>query len=61
MKGDHDKVMSLMHSHLDSVASRALVAPAPQRGRDLLDILAPYADEHERTRVVKLPKVARAR
>jgi DNA-binding GntR family transcriptional regulator len=61
VKGDHDKVMSLMHSHLDSVASRALVAPAPQRGRDLLDILAPYADEHERARVVKMPKVARAR
>jgi hypothetical protein len=59
MKGDHDKAMSLMHSHLDSVASRALVAPAPQRGRDLLDILAPYADE--RAGVVKLPKVARAR
>ena len=37
--------MDLMHSHLDSVANRALVAPAPQRGRDLLDILAPYADE----------------
>ena len=34
-----------MHHHLDSVANRALVAPAPQRGRDLLDILAPYADE----------------
>src|SRR5215813_7006172 len=27
VKGDEDKVMSLMHSHLDSVASRALVAP----------------------------------
>jgi DNA-binding GntR family transcriptional regulator len=61
VKGDHDKVMNLMHSHLDSVASRALVAPAPQRGRDLLDILAPYADEDERARVVKLPKVARVR
>ena len=41
------KVMGLMHSHLDSVANRALVAPAPQRGRDLLDILAPYAEEGE--------------
>ncbi len=61
VKGDQDKVMSLMHSHLDSVASRALVAPAPQRGRDLLDILAPYADELERARVVKMPKVARVR
>jgi len=43
------------------VASRALVAPAPQRGRDLLDILAPYAEEDGSERVVKLPKVARAR
>ena len=61
-KGDEAKVMSLMHSHLDSVASRALVAPAPQRGRDLLDILAPYAEESEGTgRVVKMPKVVRAR
>ena len=59
VKGDEAKVMSLMHSHLDSVANRALVAPAPQRGRDLLDILAPYAEEGER--VVKLPKVVRAR
>jgi hypothetical protein len=54
-------VMSLMHSHLDSVANRALVAPAPQRGRDLLDILAPYADEGESNRVVKMPRVARVR
>ncbi len=29
--------------------------------RDLLDILAPYADEPERARVVKMPKVARVR
>jgi DNA-binding GntR family transcriptional regulator len=61
VKGDESKVMSLMHSHLDSVANRALVAPAPQRGRDLLDILAPYADEGESERVVKMPKVARIR
>jgi DNA-binding GntR family transcriptional regulator len=58
-KGDEAKVMELMHHHLDSVATRALVAPAPQRGRDLLDILAPYADEVASDRVVKLPKVAR--
>jgi DNA-binding GntR family transcriptional regulator len=61
VKGDESKVMSLMHSHLDSVANRALVTPAPQRGRDLLDILAPYADESESDRVVKMPKVIRAR
>lgn len=61
VKGDEAKVMGLMHSHLDSVANRALLAPAPQRGRDLLDILAPYAEEGEGERVVKLPKVVRAR
>ena len=53
VKGDEAKVMGLMHSHLDSVANRALVAPAPQRGRDLLDILAPYAEEGDGGRVVK--------
>jgi len=58
-KGEEAKVMELMHHHLDSVANRALVAPTPQRGRDLLDILAPYADEVTSDRVVKLPKVAR--
>jgi DNA-binding GntR family transcriptional regulator len=61
VKGDEAKVMGLMHSHLDSVANRALVAPAPQRGRDLLDILAPYAEEGDGGRVVKLRKVVRAR
>ncbi|KAA0078019.1 GntR family transcriptional regulator [Tardiphaga sp. P9-11] len=43
--GDANKAMSLMHSHLDSVANRALVEPTPARGRDLLDVLAPYAEE----------------
>jgi DNA-binding GntR family transcriptional regulator len=61
VKGDEDKVMTLMHTHLDSVANRALVTPAPPRGRDLLDILAPYAEDSERERVVKMPKVVRAR
>ncbi|HEY5796989.1 MAG TPA: hypothetical protein VIU82_18430, partial [Bosea sp. (in: a-proteobacteria)] len=42
--GDADKVMSLMHHHLDSVANRALVAQSRPRGRDIMDILAPYAD-----------------
>jgi DNA-binding GntR family transcriptional regulator len=58
-KGDAAKVMDLMHHHLDSVANRALVAPAPRRGRDLLDILAPYAEDVVTNRVVRLPKVAR--
>ena len=39
-----DAVASLMHSHLDSVADRALVAQAKPRGRDIMDILAPYAE-----------------
>ncbi|KZD25573.1 GntR family transcriptional regulator [Tardiphaga robiniae] len=43
--GDANKAMSLMHSHLDSVANRALVEPTPARGRDLLDVLAPYTEE----------------
>jgi DNA-binding GntR family transcriptional regulator len=47
-RGDAEAVMALMHHHLDSVAARALVAPAPPRGRDLLDILAPYAGDEPR-------------
>lgn len=43
--GDAATAMSLMHSHLDSVAERALVVPAAARGRDLLEVLAPYTDE----------------
>jgi DNA-binding GntR family transcriptional regulator len=45
--GRTDDVMSMMHHHLDAVASRALVAPSKQRSQDLVDILAPYADEIE--------------
>jgi len=44
-----------MHSHLDSVAPRAGDAGAAAR-RDLLDILAPYAEEGEAERVVQAPK-----
>jgi DNA-binding GntR family transcriptional regulator len=42
--GDTAKVISLMHHHLDSVAERALVAQAKPRGRDIMAILAPYAE-----------------
>jgi len=42
--GDVGKVTSLMHHHLDSVAARALVAEAKPRERDIMAILAPYAD-----------------
>jgi DNA-binding GntR family transcriptional regulator len=45
--GNADKVMALMQHHLDSVAGRALVAPGKPRGRDLLEILAPYAGERD--------------
>lgn len=49
-KGDADTAMSLMHSHLGSVAERALVVTASARGRDLLEVLAPYsADSFEAT------------
>lgn len=41
--GDVEKVTRLMHSHLDSVAERALVAEAKPRERDIMAILAPYA------------------
>ena len=51
-KGDADAVMALMHHHLDSVASRALVAQTRPRGRDIMDILAPYAEP---------PRAARAK
>lgn len=43
-QGRTDDVMALMHHHLDAVAIRALVAPSKPRSKDLLDILAPYAD-----------------
>jgi DNA-binding GntR family transcriptional regulator len=43
-EGQVEKVMGLMHHHLDSVAERALVAQAKPRGRDIMDILAPYAE-----------------
>ncbi|MFG1357895.1 GntR family transcriptional regulator [Xanthobacter pseudotagetidis] len=43
--GDEAKVADLMHEHLESVASRALVQPTRRRGRDIMDILAPYAGE----------------
>lgn len=41
---DAETVMKLMHHHLDSVAERALVAQAKPRERDIMAILAPYAE-----------------
>jgi DNA-binding GntR family transcriptional regulator len=43
-QGQAQIAMDLMHSHLDSVATRALVVPTAKRSRDLLEVLAPYAD-----------------
>ncbi|MET0905005.1 MAG: GntR family transcriptional regulator [Tardiphaga sp.] len=43
--GDVEQAMTLMHAHLGEVAKRALVEPSPTRGRDLVDVLAPYAEE----------------
>ena len=61
-QGKADKVMELMHHHLDSVASRALVAPAKPRERDLLEILAPYAaDEDEPSKTKSKRSRARLR
>lgn len=43
--GHAEQAMALMGEHLEQVAERALlVAPEP-RSRELMDILAPYADE----------------
>jgi DNA-binding GntR family transcriptional regulator len=50
--GDKEKArsqaMALMQQHLDQVADRALVQPAPHRPSELIDILAPYAEEEAR-------------
>ncbi len=46
-KGRTDEVMAMMHHHLDAVATRPQEAPANHRSQDLVDILAPYADEAE--------------
>jgi hypothetical protein len=50
--------MELMRDHLDQVASRALVQHAKPRGRDLMDILAPYAGQGPHT-APSLPETAR--
>ena len=44
-RDDAGAAMDLMHSHLDEVANRALVVAPPSRGRDLIDVLAPYVDD----------------
>ena len=41
--GDADHATALMDHHLDAVAERARITAAPPRDRDLLRLLAPYA------------------
>jgi DNA-binding GntR family transcriptional regulator len=57
--GGAEKVMSLMHTHLDSVANRALVTPAKTRERDLLEILAPYAADETNNEKPKVKSKSR--
>jgi DNA-binding GntR family transcriptional regulator len=43
--GPADKAADRMEAHLEAVASRALLQASDARGRDLMNILAPYAAE----------------
>lgn len=43
IRGDEADTSECMSRHLESVASRALIAPAAQAAPDLMSILAPYA------------------
>ncbi|WP_127143095.1 GntR family transcriptional regulator [Pelagibacterium montanilacus] len=43
--GDSENAMRLMSTHLEDVAERALLVAPEARSRDLMDILAPYAEE----------------
>ncbi|KQT64565.1 GntR family transcriptional regulator [Aureimonas sp. Leaf460] len=42
--GGVESATALMDEHLEAVARRALLVPAQNRGRDLMDVLAPYAE-----------------
>lgn len=44
-RGDAEGAIALMDQHLDAVAGRALITAGPPRGRDIQDVLAPYAVE----------------
>ncbi|WP_172124691.1 MULTISPECIES: GntR family transcriptional regulator [unclassified Devosia] len=43
--GSAEDAMKLMSSHLEEVAERALLVAPEARARDLMDILAPYAEQ----------------
>lgn len=44
-EGDVQEAMRLMREHLEQVADRALLVAPDARNRELMDILAPYAEE----------------
>jgi DNA-binding GntR family transcriptional regulator len=44
-KGDREEATRLMRDHLEQVADRALLIAPEARNRELMDILAPYAEE----------------
>lgn len=43
-KGDADRAIAMMDQHLEAVAGRALIVARPNKGKDIKDILAGYAD-----------------
>lgn len=45
IEGDVENAMQLMSDHLEQVAERALLVAPEARSRELMDILAPYAEE----------------
>jgi DNA-binding GntR family transcriptional regulator len=51
VKGDAPRAIAVMDQHLEAVASRALIVARPNKGKDIKDILAGYAeDESEKGR-----------
>jgi DNA-binding GntR family transcriptional regulator len=59
-EGDAERASAVMVEHLEAVASRALIAPAPPKNRDLKDVLSAYAEE-TRMRAPKPPEKRRRR
>lgn len=44
-KGDAERAIAVMDQHLEAVAGRALIVARPNKGKDIKDILAGYADD----------------